>query len=174
MRKSLIYTALVIPLFCFIACKKDNNNQPQTLIVGKWNFLNESFTLYRNDTLVNNGSFSNSTCTCSIQFNNDGTYSDFYTVTGMSHGDTTSGNYAITGKIINFSITNDRGYLRGIIIPTPAAFFIGGQLDELNMATNSDQITQLTSANLSVHAVVTSTPSASGVYKAVIDETYTR
>ena len=172
MRKLLFLMAFAFLSFCLFTCKKNNTNTPQALIAGKWTLQNASYTMYRNDTLLDNENYTN--CTCSIQFNNNGSFSDFYNVTGSFGADTTSGNYRIVGKTITFSITSDRGHWHGLIIPTPVAFFVGGELDAYNLATNSDQITQLTTSNLSVHAVVTSTPSESGVYKAIIDEKYTR
>lgn len=145
---------------------------PQALIVGKWTLQNASFTSYRNDTLIGTGTYDN--CNCSVQFNKNGTFSDLYNVAGSYPSDTTIGNYSINDNTLSLITSSDHGYVSGVLIPTPVAYFAGGQLDKRNLATNLDQITQLTASTLSVHATVTSIPVGSDVYKAVIDETYTR
>lgn len=169
MKQFLYRFAFFILSICPFSCKK-NSSQPS--LVGNWTFGSANYSSYRNDTLLNTVNYTN--CHCSIQFNKNGTFVDYYNVAGSYPTDTTSGNYSISGETINFQVTTDRGYLKGLVIPTPVAIFFGGQLDERNVATNFDQITQLSSNSFSVHAIVTSTPTYSNIYKVVVDETYFR
>ncbi len=170
---------------CLSACQKGNGNSnsiagnPQTLILGKWNLMQQKFTQYINnvkqtDTLVaasaNDAGYA--------QFNINGTYvSESHYFVSNGNGGLTGGNTTIAGRdsvagTYNFSGTsfNLSSFLAGLNVSSAISTLTGSaSVPVITPVSHFAQINQLNSNTLTIHLefVVTYTYTATGIVNTV-------
>jgi hypothetical protein len=169
MRKILTPVILFILLcFCF-ACKKSGNDASQASITGKWNLQKFTSTQYYNGNAIID-TIPLAPVTATIEFTDRGTFVDTYSSQGGI--DTTDGSYSLSGKMLTFSNYHSRHYNPDEPIPTPLSLFFGGFLGSASTVTS--EITQLTTNQMVVHAVITEPVNSTDIWKEVVDEYYVR
>ncbi|MBS1523467.1 MAG: hypothetical protein JST50_20870 [Bacteroidetes bacterium] len=162
MRKLVILIALV--LFCIIACKKDNN-QPQSLIIGKW-----SLTTIHSVEYLGNVKEADTTAETTtnfndkLQFNKDGSFINLYSSSGLL--DTIAGNYKISGNTLSFS----NYHSNYVFLPTPFPLFLPARVD--SSVSISNQITQINSSKLTIHSESNLYDNASNINTRIITDQY--
>jgi hypothetical protein len=166
----VFYSFALFFLICWFAACKKNSDNPQVLIVGKWNLQRYHIAEYDSGTKSYDTTYvSPSTLPFPnyTQFNSDGSFMNVQR--DVSSLDTTRGNYGLTGTAITFSNFQSHAAIGVVLTPIPL-YFVGGGSSDLSGAARIDQIN---SHSLTIHAEVT--PVTTSVnYKFVIDQYYTR